>query len=108
MTKKERIEKLSHIFRALGDPTRLGIMLELNDEAQAVSELQQKLQLPQPNVSRHLRILRDLNLVTADRQGKRVVYSLADGNEYPAFATLFNRCWSGKVMAGPLEVQVCE
>ena len=63
---------------ALADPTRLILLYALAEKPMNVSELTQELNQPQPTISRHLKVLRDRGLVTAERQGMTVEYSLAD------------------------------
>jgi DNA-binding transcriptional ArsR family regulator len=63
---------------ALADPTRLILLYSLADGPRNVTELTQDLSLLQPTISRHLKNLRDRGLVTANRQGMTVQYSLAD------------------------------
>ena len=68
----------AELCSALAETTRLFILYELADKPCNVTEMTQKLELPQPTVSRHLKVLRDRGLVTASRQGMNVQYSLAD------------------------------
>ena len=63
---------------ALADPTRLILLYALNEQPRNVTELTQDLELPQPTVSRHLKVLRDGGLVNALRQGGNVQYALTD------------------------------
>ncbi len=63
---------------ALAEPTRLVILYALDEKSCNVSELAQKLDIPQPSVSRHLKILRESGLVKANRQGATVQYELND------------------------------
>lgn len=63
---------------ALADPTRLLLLYALSNEPRNVTELTQDLQVPQPTVSRHLKVLRAGGLVKADRQGSSVQYQLTD------------------------------
>jgi ArsR family transcriptional regulator len=63
---------------ALADSTRLVLLYSLADAPKTVSELTQELELPQPTISRHLKILRDRGLVLARRQGMTVLYTLSD------------------------------
>ncbi len=63
---------------ALADSTRLILLYVLSEGSRNVSELTQDLGLPQPTVSRHLKLLRDRGLVVAVRQGMTVHYSLGD------------------------------
>ncbi len=63
---------------ALAEPTRLVILYALDEKPCNVSELAQKLEIPQPSISRHLKILRESGLVKANRQGATVQYELND------------------------------
>lgn len=69
---------MSEIFRLLGDPTRLGILLCCLEEAKAVGRIADELSLQQTSVSRHLRLLRGAGLVARERHGKQVFYRVAD------------------------------
>ncbi|MBN1966857.1 MAG: winged helix-turn-helix transcriptional regulator [Anaerolineae bacterium] len=68
----------SRICHALGDPKRLLILYALAKHPRYVSELAEELDMPQPTVSRHLKVLRERNLVTTTREGAAVYYALAD------------------------------
>jgi ArsR family transcriptional regulator len=72
------VEFESHMCRALADPTRMAILRALTQGEQCVNELTDLLRLPQPTVSRHLRVLHDALLVNATRHGQNVVYTLSD------------------------------
>lgn len=63
---------------ALADPNRLLLLYALSSEPRNVTELTQDLQVPQPTVSRHLKVLREGGLVKASRQGSSVQYQLTD------------------------------
>jgi DNA-binding transcriptional ArsR family regulator len=63
---------------ALADPNRLMILYSLSESTHSVNDLAERLGLPQPTTSRHLKILRDRGLVTPQRVGTNVMYSLAD------------------------------
>lgn len=68
----------ANICQALGDPKRILILYALNDSPRHVTGLAEDLDMPQPTVSRHLRVLRQRALVTTERNGAAVVYKLAD------------------------------
>lgn len=68
----------SNVCQALGDPKRIMILYELNERPRNVSELARDLDMPQPTVSRHLRILRQRALVRPERDGTSVFYHLTD------------------------------
>jgi ArsR family transcriptional regulator len=66
------------IFRALGDATRLEMvgLLAARGKELCVCELEGHFDLSQPTVSHHLRILREAGIVSAERRGTWVYYSL--------------------------------
>src|SRR5919106_6306382 len=74
-----RTELVAKYFRGLGDPTRLRI-LRLLDEAGELpaGELVTRLGLPQATVSTHLGCLRWCGFVTTRRDGRSVIYEIAD------------------------------
>ena len=76
---KEEITSLhAHICSGLADPIRIMILYSLAEEDINVTELANRLEIPQPTISRHLQVLRDRNMVLAQREGQAVIYSLAD------------------------------
>ena len=68
----------ARVFSAFADPTRLRILHALELESLCVCDLAAITGVSQSGVSHQLRVLRDLNIVTFERAGKRAVYSLAD------------------------------
>ena len=67
----------ARVCKALADPTRLLIINELREGSRSVGEIAEDLETSQPNISRHLAVLRDRGFVTAERQGSTVRYALA-------------------------------
>jgi ArsR family transcriptional regulator len=67
-------------FSALADPTRCRMLLVLENQELTVSELCAVLQLPQSTVSRHLKTLSDVGLVSSRRDGTSRYYSLSLGS----------------------------
>ena len=63
---------------ALSDPTRLLILYALADAPRNVTEMTNELNVIQPTISRHLKVLRERGLVYTVRQGTTVTYHLAD------------------------------
>ena len=63
-------------FKALSDPTRREILRLLAGRPQSQSQIVERFQLSQPAISRHLGVLRQAGLITAERQGPNVLYSL--------------------------------
>ena len=78
----------AEICQALSDPTRILLLYELRDGARNVSELAEALAVSQPNVSRHLKVLRDRRMVRAERNGMNIYYSIADGRVLQALDLL--------------------
>ncbi len=68
----------AQICGGLADPTRITILYALADGPKNVTQLAQILEMPQPVISRHLKILRERSMVTATRQGQAVEYRLGD------------------------------
>ncbi len=75
---QEITELHAEVCSALAEPTRLFILYALAEKGCNVTELAQKLEIAQPTISRHLKILRDGGLVKATRQGMNVQYELTD------------------------------
>lgn len=68
----------ANICQALADPKRILILYALDEQPRHVSALAEELDIPQPTVSRHLRVLREQSLVFTERDGPAVIYRLAD------------------------------
>lgn len=64
------------IFKALGDETRLKIVLLLKDGEKCACEIPRAVGKAQPTVSQHLRILNDAGVLKSRREGKRIMYSV--------------------------------
>jgi DNA-binding transcriptional ArsR family regulator len=74
--------RMSEIFAALSDPTRLRLLLALCRQPLCVHDLSQILGVTESAVSHQLRMLRVLRLVAARRSGRRVFYSLDDAHVF--------------------------
>jgi len=68
------LENVAEIFKALGSVNRLEILAALKTECESVSAIVERANLPQPLVSHNLRLLRDRELVRAERRGAYVYY----------------------------------
>jgi DNA-binding transcriptional ArsR family regulator len=75
---QEIIELHGGICSALADPKRIMILYTLADGPRNVTELSEELGLPQPTTSRHLKVLRERDMVNTERSGSSVIYTLAD------------------------------
>ena len=68
----------AEVCAGLADPNRILILYELAQSPRNVTELSTNLKMPQPLVSRHLKILRERGMVAYERYGTVIQYSLAD------------------------------
>lgn len=68
----------ANICQGLSDPKRILLLYALHQRPMHVNELAEVLEVPQPTVSRHLKVLRERQLVAAVREGPSVRYSVAD------------------------------
>lgn len=69
-------QELARIFKALSAEARVRILQLLRDQPLCVGALAARLDITQGAVSQHLRVLRDLNVVTAEKRGYYVHYQL--------------------------------
>lgn len=69
-------ELVFSICKALNDPKRLMLLYSLRDGRRTVTELCRMLGTPQSNTSQHLAVLRERGLVSTERQGNSILYSL--------------------------------
>ena len=76
------------VMKALSDPNRVKIVKLLQQKYMCVCELQVALNLAQPTVSKHLKILEEAGLVDYQKDGLWVNYFLADGKSTPYAASL--------------------
>ena len=61
-------------FNAIAEPRRRDILSLLAADERSVSDIVDAIDCPQPSVSKHLRVLSDVGLVSARRDGRRVLY----------------------------------
>lgn len=69
---------LAELFKIFGDSTRVKILYSLLDKEMNVTEIAQSLSMTQPAISQQLRVLKLNGLVKFRRDGKSLIYSLAD------------------------------
>lgn len=72
------ILELAELFKVFGDPSRVRILLALLGRECPVGELARELSMTQSAVSHQLSILKKARLVSGRRDGKSIIYSLAD------------------------------
>lgn len=82
MPTEEELYDLAELFKVFGDSTRIKILYVLLTEDLSVSEIAKALNMTQSSISHQLRVLKQSRLVKFRREGKNVVYSLADDHVY--------------------------
>lgn len=75
---REATEQIAELFKAFGDPTRVHILSLLAGRELCVNDIAQGVGLSQSAVSHQLRILKQMCLIKFRREGKSLLYSLAD------------------------------
>jgi DNA-binding transcriptional ArsR family regulator len=68
----------AEICSGLSDPKRIAILYALAEAPKGVMELAEILEMPQPTLSRHLKILRERGMVIPERKGANIIYALGD------------------------------
>lgn len=88
-------------FEILAEPTRRRVLDLLREQEHTVGELVDALDMSQPAVSKHLRVLRDAGLVEARVDAQRRIYSLCPEPlaEVDAWLEPYRRFWRGKLGA---------
>ncbi len=81
---------VGEVFGALASPVRAAIVHRLTESERTVGQLVDELGLSQPLVSQHLRVLRSAHLVTTERRGREIAYTLADEHVANVFLDAFN------------------
>lgn len=82
------VVKAAQVLRSLANAVRLRIVLYLLNGEQAVGDLETALEIRQPNLSQQLAELRDAGLVTARRDSRAMIYSIADDEQKRLIAAL--------------------
>jgi DNA-binding transcriptional ArsR family regulator len=88
-------------FQILAEPHRRSILALLATSEQSVGDLERRLRLPQPTVSKHLRVLREAGFVEAKIDAQRRLYRLKPEpfQELDAWLAPFRRLWTAHVDA---------
>src|SRR3989344_8659265 len=73
----ELYEKHAEICKTLSNPKRLEIINLLREKERSVNELVRLAKISQSNISQHLTVLRQSNIVSTKRKGKQIYYKLA-------------------------------
>jgi DNA-binding transcriptional ArsR family regulator len=94
-----RASTVSDPFNAIAEPRRRHILELLADDERSVNEIADALELEQPSVSKHLNVLRAVDLVTARRDGRRILYR-TNGETLRTihdWAGMFAQHWRGQL-----------
>jgi DNA-binding transcriptional ArsR family regulator len=78
ISERETLEQIAELFKGFGDPTRVQILSLLIDRELCVNDIAQAIELSQSAVSHQLRLLKQMHLIKFRRDGKNILYSLAD------------------------------
>jgi DNA-binding transcriptional ArsR family regulator len=70
------MKAVSHVFRALADPTRRQILQELKRGELSAGQITACFSISGPSISRHLSILKNADLISERREGNRILYRL--------------------------------
>lgn len=67
---------MSKAFKALGDETRREILKMLNKKDMSAGEISDHFNMSKPSISKHLEILREAELISSEKKGQFVIYSI--------------------------------
>ena len=99
MRMAKRYDELAGLFSLFSNPIRLKILdtlinkcMENGKKRACVIELNDELRLPQPYISKHLKIIRDAGVLSFRKEGNKVYYSFADNNSLQIVFDYMQRC----------------
>ena len=97
----EYIKSVESVFEIIAEPNRRAILTLLVSSQQSVGEIERQLRMPQPTVSKHLRVLREAGFVESTVDAQRRLYRLKPEpfQEMDAWLAQFRRFWSAHVDA---------
>jgi DNA-binding transcriptional ArsR family regulator len=92
---------MESVFEIIAEPNRRAILSLLVSSQQSVGEIERQLRMPQPTVSKHLRVLREAGFVESTVDAQRRLYRLKPEpfQEVDAWMDQFRRFWSDRVDA---------
>ena len=95
------IKRVESVFEIIAEPNRRAILSLLVSSQQSVGEIERQLRMPQPTVSKHLRVLREAGFVESTVDAQRRLYRLKPEplQEVDAWLAPFRRFWSAHVDA---------
>ena len=97
----EYIKRVESVFEIIAEPNRRAILSLLVSSQQSVGEIERQLRMPQPTVSKHLRVLREAGFVESTVDAQRRLYRLNPEplQEVDAWLAPFRQFWSAHVDA---------
>lgn len=92
---------MTSVFEIIAEPNRRAILSLLVSSEQSVGDIERQLGMPQPSVSKHLRVLREAGVVEATIDAQRRLYRLIPEplQEVDEWLTPFRQVWSAHVDA---------
>jgi DNA-binding transcriptional ArsR family regulator len=95
------MKQMESVFEVIAEPNRRAILGLLVSSQQSVGEIERRLHMPQPTVSKHLRVLREAGFVESTVDAQRRLYRLKPEplQELDAWLAPFRRFWSAHVDA---------
>lgn len=95
-----RAATTSDAFNAVAEPRRRDILNYLALQERSVSEIVDRLELEQPSISKHLRVLRDVGLVRVRRDGRNMLYRTNADAIRPLheWTKTFERMWQHQLL----------
>ncbi len=92
---------MESVFEIVAEPNRRAILALLVSSEQSVGEIERQLRMPQPTVSKHLRVLREAGFVESTVDAQRRLYRLKPEpfQEMDDWLAQFRRFWSAHVDA---------
>ena len=90
---------MESVFGIIAEPNRRAILSLLASSERSVNEIEHRLKMPQPSVSKHLRVLREAGFVEARVDAQRRVYRIRPEPliELDSWLAQFRRFWSAHV-----------
>jgi DNA-binding transcriptional ArsR family regulator len=90
------IKKMESAFEIIAEPNRRAILSLLVSSQQSVGEIERELRMPQPAVSKHLRVLREAGFVESTVDAQRRLYRLKPEpfQQVDVWLAQFRRFWS--------------
>ena len=103
----EYTKTVESVFEIIAEPNRRAILSLLVSSEQSVGEIERQLRMPQPTVSKHLRVLREAGLVRARGEGQRRLYSVdpAPLDEVDAWLARWRAFWAQRLDALDTELR---